>query len=171
MTFTKSISLVLFLLVLVVLLTPPYNYAQSDTDGPSVHDFVFPVVTFLGLALACFLLLFFIFKVQCYLDRRNNDVSVAAATAQGINQSADAALQMFPVLVYYDFQKDHRTAAGTEKRECAICLIEFRGGDKLTLLPCKHVYHPRCVGTWFISKTTCPLCRTDLISAVVADIV
>ncbi|RZC68557.1 hypothetical protein C5167_031796 [Papaver somniferum] len=170
MMFTKSINLVL-ILVLVILLTPPYNCAQSDTDGRApadnkitIHDFVFPVETILDLSLACFLLFFFIFKAQCYLDRRNNNVAVAAATAQGLNQSA-AALQMFPVLVYSDFQKDHRTAAGTEKRECAICLIEFRGGDKLTLLPCKHVYHPRCVGTWFISKTTCPLCRTDLISA------
>ncbi|XP_026429102.1 RING-H2 finger protein ATL28-like [Papaver somniferum] len=103
----------------------------------------------LGLSLACLLLLFFIFKVQCYLDRRNNDVAVAAATAQGLNQSA-VALQMFPVLVYSDSQKkNHHTAAGTEKKECAICLIEFRGGDKLTLLPCKHFYHPRCVAKEF----------------------
>ncbi|KAI3966846.1 hypothetical protein MKW92_011558 [Papaver armeniacum] len=158
--FTKSINLVLIL----VLLTPPYNYAQSDTDENnnkiSIHDFVLPVVTMLGLSLA----------FQHYLDRRNNDVAAAAATVQGLNQSA-AALQKFPVLLYSDFQKKNHTAAGTEKRECAICLIEFMGGDKLTLLPCKHVYHPRCVGTWFISKTTCPLCRTDLISAVVADMV
>ncbi|KAI3879724.1 hypothetical protein MKX03_003179 [Papaver bracteatum] len=154
--FTKSS---INLLLLLVLLTPPYNNAQSDTDDRapadknnnkiSVHDFVLPVVTILGLTVACFLFLFFIFKVQRCLDRRNNDVVVAAATAQGLNLSA-AELQVFPVLVYSDFQKDHRTAAGTEKRECAICLIEFRGGDKLTLLPCKHVYHPRCVGTWFI---------------------
>ncbi|KAI3843383.1 hypothetical protein MKX03_030484 [Papaver bracteatum] len=101
--------------------------------------------------------------------RRRDDV--AAATTQGLNQSA-AALKMFPVLVYSDFQKKNHThtAAGTEKIECAICLTEFKGKDKLTLLPCKHVYHPRCVGTWFISKTTCPLCRTDLKSAVVANI-
>ncbi|KAI3867285.1 hypothetical protein MKW98_001719 [Papaver atlanticum] len=190
--FTKS---TINLLLLLVLLTPPYNYAQSDTDGRAPADknnnktsvkyneVLFLVVTCLVLALACFLLLFFYFKVKFYLDRRNYNGGAAAATTQGLDQSAAAAaqglkqsaaaLQMLPVLVYSDFQKMNHTAeaAGTEKKECAICLVDFRDNDKLTLLPCKHVYHSHCVGTWFISKTTCPLCRTDLISVVVADMV
>ncbi|RZC91473.1 hypothetical protein C5167_027539 [Papaver somniferum] len=113
-----------------------------------------------------------------YLDRRDAaatlglDQSAAAAATQGLKQSA-AALKMFPVLVYSDFQKkNHTHTAGTEKKkECAICLVEFRDKDKLTLLPCKHVYHSHCVGTWFITNITCPLCRSDLKSAVVASMV
>ncbi|KAI3867288.1 hypothetical protein MKW98_001722 [Papaver atlanticum] len=189
MTFTKSINLVPLLLV-IVLLTPPYNYGQSDSDAHKnnkkstvKYEVLSSVVIFLVLASGSLLILFVLFKIMSYLDeRRNYNDGAAAATTQGLDQSAAAAaqglkqsaaaLQMLPVLVYSDFQKkDHHTAAGTEKKECAICLVEFRDNDKLTLLPCKHVYHSHCVGTWFISKTTCPLCRTDLISVVVADMV
>ncbi|KAI3901108.1 hypothetical protein MKW92_014749 [Papaver armeniacum] len=111
-------------------------------------------------------IVFVLVTVFFYIDdrrnkRRNNDAAAAtaAATAEGLNQSA-AALQLLPVLVYSNFQKTNH--AGTEEKECTICLTEFRDKDKLVLLPCKHVYHPHCIGTWFISKVTCPLCRSDL---------
>ncbi|MCL7039444.1 hypothetical protein MKW94_028109 [Papaver nudicaule] len=32
----------------------------------------------------------------------------------------------------------------------------------LRLLPCHHAFHPRCIDTWFISSSTCPVCRSDL---------
>ncbi|KAI3890139.1 hypothetical protein MKX03_020040 [Papaver bracteatum] len=165
--FTKSINLVL----LILLLTPACSFAQSDSNLVHKNNKESTLkydVLYSSVIVFVFLTVFF------YIDdrrnkRRNNDAAAAAAAAaatEGLNQSA-AALQLLPVLVYSDFQKMNH--AGTEKKECAICLTKFRGKDKLTLLPCKHVYHPHCIGTWFISKITCPLCRSDLKSAVVAN--
>ncbi|KAL8135123.1 RING-H2 finger protein ATL13-like [Apium graveolens] len=49
--------------------------------------------------------------------------------------------------------------------DCAVCLCEFEGEDKLRLLPkCSHAFHMDCVDTWLLSHSTCPLCRSCLLS-------
>ncbi|KDO19347.1 hypothetical protein SPRG_14867 [Saprolegnia parasitica CBS 223.65] len=47
---------------------------------------------------------------------------------------------------------------------CAICLdymhaTDLVDGRHVVQLPCRHVYHQRCVGQWLRTKRTCPLCR------------
>ena len=40
---------------------------------------------------------------------------------------------------------------------CAICLCEFDVGEMLTELPCRHRYHPACIGQWLhINKVGWP---------------
>jgi hypothetical protein len=48
--------------------------------------------------------------------------------------------------------------------DCAVCLSEFSEEDHLRLLPnCKHAFHVDCIDTWFLSNSTCPLCRHSLL--------
>ncbi|KAI5675570.1 hypothetical protein M9H77_06520 [Catharanthus roseus] len=48
--------------------------------------------------------------------------------------------------------------------DCAVCLSEFEGEDKLRLLPkCSHAFHMECIDTWLLSHSTCPLCRASLL--------
>lgn len=52
---------------------------------------------------------------------------------------------------------------GVDKAECAVCLNEFKDGDKMRVLPrCNHRFHVECVDTWFQSHANCPLCRTPI---------
>ena len=30
------------------------------------------------------------------------------------------------------------------------------------LTPCKHVFHTKCLETWFLRKKECPNCRSDI---------
>ncbi|KAL6655664.1 hypothetical protein ACP70R_006490 [Stipagrostis hirtigluma subsp. patula] len=47
--------------------------------------------------------------------------------------------------------------------DCAVCLCEFAGDDRLRLLPlCGHAFHVACIDVWLRSSATCPLCRTKL---------
>ncbi|KAF8048449.1 hypothetical protein N665_2508s0004 [Sinapis alba] len=49
--------------------------------------------------------------------------------------------------------------------DCAVCLCEFETEDKLRLLPkCSHAFHVDCIDTWLLSHSTCPLCRSSLLS-------
>ncbi|KAJ3676120.1 hypothetical protein LUZ60_003532 [Juncus effusus] len=52
---------------------------------------------------------------------------------------------------------------GTEKVECAVCLGEFKDGEKIRVLPkCNHRFHVECVDKWFKTNANCPLCRAPV---------
>jgi len=46
--------------------------------------------------------------------------------------------------------------------ECIICLDEFNEGGTVSLIKCGHIYHTKCLYTWFITKNTCPVCNEEL---------
>ena len=52
---------------------------------------------------------------------------------------------------------------------CSICLCEYEKGDKLIMLPCKHVFHEDCINSWTENNTRCPLCNADLTSIMSSD--
>lgn len=44
--------------------------------------------------------------------------------------------------------------------ECAVCLADFRDGERLRVLPpCLHAFHIDCIDAWLQSAASCPLCR------------
>jgi len=53
-------------------------------------------------------------------------------------------------------------SADDEDPVCSICLCEYEEKEKLVCLPCKHVYHQDCVGSWCSNHIRCPLCNFDL---------
>jgi hypothetical protein len=45
---------------------------------------------------------------------------------------------------------------------CAICLLHSETEDEDTdMLPCSHLFHKRCIATWFHRASTCPTCRRE----------
>lgn len=48
---------------------------------------------------------------------------------------------------------------------CSICLCDFDEGDAMTILPCRHHFHPECVGQWLKKSKRCPLCVQAIDSA------
>jgi len=49
-----------------------------------------------------------------------------------------------------------------EKKNCVICLEDFKSGEKATLLPCVHLFHKNCIKSWLKSKNMCPICKFEL---------
>ncbi|XP_022854158.1 RING-H2 finger protein ATL56-like [Olea europaea var. sylvestris] len=44
---------------------------------------------------------------------------------------------------------------------CAVCLENFKVGEKCRLLPlCNHSFHADCVDLWLLRTPICPICRT-----------
>ncbi len=45
-------------------------------------------------------------------------------------------------------------------KTCVVCLDEISHGSQRRL-SCKHVFHTKCILTWFETSDECPLCKTD----------
>ncbi|KAF8733083.1 hypothetical protein HU200_015447 [Digitaria exilis] len=81
----------------------------------------------------------------------------------GLDQDVIDAL---PVFLY----KEVVGAGAKEPFDCAVCLCEFAGEDRLRLLPpCGHAFHIDCIDTWLLSNSTCPLCRWVLAADALLD--
>lgn len=46
-----------------------------------------------------------------------------------------------------------------EQRECCICLNKPCVGEEISILPCLHAYHSKCISDWLAKRKLCPLCR------------
>ena len=49
-----------------------------------------------------------------------------------------------------------------EKKNCLICLENFKNGEKATTLPCIHLFHTYCIKSWLKSKKICPICKIKI---------
>lgn len=49
------------------------------------------------------------------------------------------------------------------QENCSICYEEYKQGEKLKQLNCKHVYHINCISTWLNKEKKCPMCKEEII--------
>ena len=59
-------------------------------------------------------------------------------------------------------QIDDVTKLDSEKKNCVICLEDFKNGDKATFLPCIHLFHTDCIKNWLKTQDCCPICKFKL---------
>ncbi|XP_065866752.1 E3 ubiquitin ligase BIG BROTHER-related [Euphorbia lathyris] len=45
---------------------------------------------------------------------------------------------------------------------CVICRLDYEDGETLTVLSCKHSYHPDCINNWLKINKVCPVCSTEV---------
>jgi len=46
--------------------------------------------------------------------------------------------------------------------KCLITYEDFKDGDFVTCLPCKHFFDPTAIANWLANHDTCPLCRIEV---------
>eukprot|EP00903_Cladosiphon_okamuranus_P015354 g14180.t1 len=56
---------------------------------------------------------------------------------------------------------------GPSSESCIVCFGDYSFGEELCRLPCRHLYHAKCIDEWFDGEHHgwCPLCKTDVIPA------
>jgi len=47
-------------------------------------------------------------------------------------------------------------------KECSVCCHSFNDGEIIRRLPCKHMFHNKCLMPWLEKHVTCPNCRLNL---------
>ena len=48
---------------------------------------------------------------------------------------------------------------------CSVCLDSYAEGDQLSLLPCAHRFHTKCIQPWVRQsgrRALCPLCKISI---------
>ncbi|XP_052429591.1 RING finger protein 148 [Carassius gibelio] len=46
---------------------------------------------------------------------------------------------------------------------CVVCTESFRHNEKVTVLPCRHFYHKKCIEPWLLEHPTCPMCKFHIL--------
>lgn len=47
----------------------------------------------------------------------------------------------------------------SEDGECVVCLEEWKPGEVVKEMPCKHKFHDECIQNWLVIHGSCPVCR------------
>jgi len=45
---------------------------------------------------------------------------------------------------------------------CVICHMDYKRGDRMITLPCKHPYHEGCITRWLHINKACPVCYVEV---------
>ncbi|TVU04474.1 hypothetical protein EJB05_47585, partial [Eragrostis curvula] len=148
--------------------------APSGVPGTS---FVILTVAIVGiLATALLLLSYYLFLTRCGLlffwrsDHR--DVAhhhhhlhiVVQEQPPSRRGMEEAAIRRIPTFRYRSGsnKQDDKAVA----QDCAVCLAEFRDGERLRQLPpCLHAFHIDCIDAWLQATANCPLCRATISGA------
>ncbi|CAH9114574.1 unnamed protein product [Cuscuta epithymum] len=48
---------------------------------------------------------------------------------------------------------------------CVICRLDYENDETLTVLSCKHSYHPECIKNWLRINKVCPVCSAEVPSS------
>ncbi|OVA01739.1 zinc finger protein [Macleaya cordata] len=65
---------------------------------------------------------------------------VVGTESRGLSSDTIAALPS----ISYKAQDDQDGSTD----QCVICRLEYDDGETLTMLSCKHSYHPECINNW-----------------------
>ncbi|KAL2504780.1 Anaphase-promoting complex (APC) [Abeliophyllum distichum] len=79
----------------------------------------------------------------------------------GLKGSPPAAKSVVENLASLVLTKEE-TGANNNVVVCAVCKDEVAIGEKVTRMPCSHLYHGDCILPWLRIRNTCPVCRYEL---------
>lgn len=86
-------------------------------------------------------------------------------TARVKTRTPSVVLKKLRVLTFGSASYKREVPAGWETvdNSCAICMIDYVGGERVKFLPCKHSYHEACIDDWLGRSVHCPMCHGNVV--------
>ncbi|GAU18071.1 hypothetical protein TSUD_51820 [Trifolium subterraneum] len=79
---------------------------------------------------------------------------VVGTESRGLSNDTLACL---PSVIYKTGSDQHGS-----NDSCVICRVDYEDDESLTILSCKHLYHPECINNWLKINKVCPVCSTEV---------
>lgn len=115
------------------------------------------IITVLALLCLCILGIGLSSLFRCLFHCR---MRIVVESSDGVANPGlrKAAMNALPIIIY-----SNKSNPGPVPTDCPICLAEFVEGEKMRILPnCNHGFHVECIDKWFVSHSSCPMCRQCL---------
>ncbi|KAI9251750.1 hypothetical protein BDA99DRAFT_521098 [Phascolomyces articulosus] len=98
-------------------------------------------------------------------DTRSDNVSISPSTTKKKRRSIFRWLYLLRVKQKKDEDPERNydpiTITPIEDAVCPICISEYEDDDLICKLWCDHHFHKKCVESWFVINSSCPLCKRD----------
>lgn len=53
--------------------------------------------------------------------------------------------------------------------QCTTCFEDFKLGELVVELLCRHIFHTQCVVPWLQQRPSCPICRQEVVASMFPD--
>ncbi|XP_026397616.1 RING-H2 finger protein ATL52-like [Papaver somniferum] len=146
------------------------NMKPSDQTSQLVFKPL--MISMVGIAFTALAIVTYQFIITKYCVRRRESMlernelrSHQAMVNRGVDENV---LKAIPIITYHHQQQqqgrdDEEEVFCVDQTECSVCLGDLQEGDMLRLLPnCKHVFHVPCIDQWWLTHSTCPICRSPV---------
>lgn len=133
------------------------KHCQNTAPTLWYYTLVIVIFFYISLALPFLLVLAICICLPCVLVIFRFFGEPEGANTESIRKLPTKTMEQGDIEKQSDSIKDD-----DEVPKCPICWEDYKIGDKVRVLPCKHQFHIDCVDKWLPLKKVCPLCRHDI---------
>ena len=95
-------------------------------------------------------------------NNNNNNTNYSNKKQKNIDEKTKLKIQLIKEFDEFQYKNKDKFNESFIEEECSICLGKYRATDKIKVLPCKHIYHKKCIKEWLCHHDNCPLCNFDI---------